>query len=159
MSLHLMVAFQWTVLYSGLSVSWLPPIFKNCPPSLLAHFCIIILSRSFHTGVQPTPWSWPSSVSFLKPLWVAGFFLNQGLNTFARCWQFTMLNCTRGVSPWDMCPKEPYWDFPGDPMIKTSPSNTRDSGLIPGQGANIIHASQPKYRKHNTAAMLQQRKL
>ena len=41
----------------------------------------------------------------------------------------------------------------------TSLSNTRDSGLIPGQGAKIIHASQPKYRKHKTAAILQQRKL
>ena len=158
-----MAAFQWTVLCSGFSAFWLSPIFKNCPPSLLAHFCSIILSRSFHTGVQPTPWSWSSSVSFLKPLWVAGFFLNQrlagGLNTFARCWQFTMLDCTHRVSPWDTCPKEPYWDFPGDPVIKTSPSNARDSGLIPGQGAKILHAFQPKYRKHKTTAILQQRKL
>ena len=42
-----------------------------------------------------------------------------------------MLDCTRGVSPWDTCPKEPYWDFPGDPVIKTSPSNTREKEMAP----------------------------
>ena len=31
------------------------------------------------------------------------------------------------------------WDFPGDPVVKTSPSNS-----IPGQGAKIPHTSWPK---------------
>ena len=30
-------------------------------------------------------------------------------------------------------------DFPGGPVVKTSPSNTADVGLIPGQGAEIQH--------------------
>ena len=32
-------------------------------------------------------------------------------------------------------------DFPGDPVVKTSPSNTGSVGSIPGRGANIPHAS------------------
>ena len=31
-------------------------------------------------------------------------------------------------------------------MVKTSPSNAGGTGLIPGQGAKIPHASQPKNR-------------
>jgi len=38
------------------------------------------------------------------------------------------------------------WDFPGSPAIKTLPSNAGDVGLIPGQGAKIPQASQPKRR-------------
>ena len=36
------------------------------------------------------------------------------------------------------------WDFPGCPMVKTSPSNAGGMGLIPGQGAGIPHASRLK---------------
>ena len=35
-------------------------------------------------------------------------------------------------------------DFPGGPVIKTSPSNAGDAGSIPGWGAKIPHASWPK---------------
>ena len=35
-------------------------------------------------------------------------------------------------------------DFPGGPVIKTSPSNAGGAGSIPGQGAKIPHASWPK---------------
>ena len=35
-------------------------------------------------------------------------------------------------------------DFPGCPVAKTLPSNAGAVGLIPGQGAEIPHASQPK---------------
>ena len=35
-------------------------------------------------------------------------------------------------------------DFPGGPVVKTSRSNARDVGLIPGRRAKILHASQPK---------------
>ena len=46
-------------------------------------------------------------------------------------------------------------DFPGGPVIKTSPSNARGMGSIPGQGAKISHSSQPKKKtKHETEAML-----
>ena len=31
--------------------------------------------------------------------------------------------------------------FPGDPVIKTWPSNAVSKGLIPGEGAKIPHAS------------------
>ena len=36
------------------------------------------------------------------------------------------------------------WDFPGGPVVKTSPSNAGDEGSIPGRGAKIPHASQPR---------------
>ena len=40
--------------------------------------------------------------------------------------------------------KENQRDFPDSPMVKTSPSNVGDMGLIPGWGAKIPHALQPK---------------
>ena len=33
------------------------------------------------------------------------------------------------------------WDFPPGPVVKTSPSNARGAGSIPGRGAGISHAS------------------
>ena len=36
------------------------------------------------------------------------------------------------------------WEFPGGPVVKTSPSNAGGAGSIPGQGAKIPHASWPK---------------
>ena len=35
-------------------------------------------------------------------------------------------------------------DFPGGPVVKTSPSNARDAGLIPGRRAKIPRALRPK---------------
>ena len=35
-------------------------------------------------------------------------------------------------------------DFPGGPVVKTSPSNAGGAGSIPGWGAKIPHASQPE---------------
>ena len=40
--------------------------------------------------------------------------------------------------------KDTHWDFPGDPVVKTSPSNAGGVGSFPGWGAKIPHASQPK---------------
>ena len=34
-------------------------------------------------------------------------------------------------------------DFPGGQVVKTSPSNAGGVGLIPGQGAKILHALWP----------------
>ena len=35
-------------------------------------------------------------------------------------------------------------DFPGSPVVKTSPSNAGGAGPIPGRGAKIPHALGPK---------------
>ena len=35
-------------------------------------------------------------------------------------------------------------DFPGGPVVKTSPSNAAGTDSIPGRGAKILHASKPK---------------
>ena len=40
-------------------------------------------------------------------------------------------------------------DFPGGPVVKTSPSNTGAVGSIPDWGAKISHASQWKNRTVN----------
>ena len=46
-------------------------------------------------------------------------------------------------------------DFPGGPVVKTSPSNAGGTGLIPGQGGKIPHTSRPKKPKHKkTEAIL-----
>ena len=39
-------------------------------------------------------------------------------------------------------------DFPGDPVVKTSPSNAGGAGLIPSWGASIPHASWQKKNQH-----------
>ena len=31
------------------------------------------------------------------------------------------------------------WDFPGSPVVKTSPSNAEGESLIPGEGAGTTH--------------------
>ena len=40
-------------------------------------------------------------------------------------------------------------DFPGGPVVKTSPSNAGGAGSIPGWGAKIPHVSGPKKPKQN----------
>ena len=37
-----------------------------------------------------------------------------------------------------------YTDFPGGPVVKTSPCNAGGTDSIPGRGAKIPHASWPK---------------
>ena len=39
-------------------------------------------------------------------------------------------------------------DFPGSPVAKTSASTAGDVGPVPGWGAKIPHALQPKKSKH-----------
>ena len=41
-------------------------------------------------------------------------------------------------------PKSNFRDFPGGPVVKTSPSNAGGVDRIPGQGAKIPHAFGPK---------------
>ena len=43
-------------------------------------------------------------------------------------------------------------DFPGRPVVKTSPSNAGGAGSIPGEGAKIPHASYGIKPKHKTEA-------
>ena len=40
--------------------------------------------------------------------------------------------------------KQEGGDFPGGPVVKTSPSNAGAAGSIPGRGAKIPHALGPK---------------
>ena len=40
-------------------------------------------------------------------------------------------------------------DFPGDPVVKTSPSNAEGAGSIPGWGVKISHASWLKNQNIN----------
>ena len=47
-----------------------------------------------------------------------------------------------------------YGNFPGGPVVETSPSNAGGSGTISGWGSKIPHASQEKKKKHNTEAIL-----
>ena len=47
-----------------------------------------------------------------------------------------------------------FRDFPGGPVLMTSPPNARGAGSIPGQGAKIPHASWPKVPKQKTGTIL-----
>ena len=46
------------------------------------------------------------------------------------------------------------WDFPGGPVVKTSPSNAAGMGLIPGWGAKIPTCLMAKEPKRKTEAIL-----
>ena len=46
-------------------------------------------------------------------------------------------------------------DFPGGPVVKTEPSNAGGKSSIPGQGAGISHASQPKDQNIKQATLWQ----
>ena len=53
-------------------------------------------------------------------------------------------------APWTLKIVKPlWWEFAGGSLVKTSPSNAGDVGSIPGQGARIPHASQPKTKTWN----------
>ena len=52
--------------------------------------------------------------------------------------------------------KEKPQDFPGGPVVKTSPSNAGGMDLIPGQVAKSPHALWPKKPKHKTGTTLKQ---
>lgn len=109
--------FKWTV-----PVFW-PFCILIAPPSLkiVLHPCWLIFVSSFFQSFLYRCSAHPDVMAFLCLLFKASLgsrFLLKSMPSgwtehLARCWQFTMLNCTCGVSPWDMCPKEPYWDFPG----------------------------------------------
>ena len=45
-------------------------------------------------------------------------------------------------------------DFPGGPVVKTSPSNAGGAGSIPGRGAKIPRDLWPKKPKHETETIL-----
>ena len=52
-------------------------------------------------------------------------------------------------------PKMSKRDFPGGPVVKTSPSNAGGVGSIPGWGARIPHTSWPKEKlKHRPEVVL-----
>ena len=44
-------------------------------------------------------------------------------------------------------------DFPGGPVVKTSPSNSGHMSFIPDWRVKIPHASWPKKPKHKTEAI------
>ena len=45
-------------------------------------------------------------------------------------------------------------DFPGNPVVKTSPSKAGGAGSKPGRGSRISYASWPNKSKHKTEAIL-----
>ena len=45
-------------------------------------------------------------------------------------------------------------DFPGGPVVKTSPSNAGGTGWISGRRAKIPHVLEAKNPKHNKKAIL-----
>ena len=45
-------------------------------------------------------------------------------------------------------------DFPGSPMVMTSPSDAGSVGLIPDRGAKIPRALQPKNQKNISEAIV-----
>ena len=47
-------------------------------------------------------------------------------------------------------------DFPGGPVVKTSPSSAGGVGLIPSWGVKIPQASRPRKPNHKMEAILQQ---
>ena len=56
------------------------------------------------------------------------------------------------VNEQKICQESHIRDFPGGPVVKNSPSNSGDVGLIPGQGTKILYAAgqlSPQATYHN----------
>ena len=68
---------------------------------------------------------------------------------FEVLWHMMLLSCSLYFSIISFLKGMLSWDFPGGPVVKTSPSKAGGMGLIPGQGANIAHA-----RTQTTEAIL-----
>ena len=45
------------------------------------------------------------------------------------------------LNSWNKKNSKNHGDFPGGPVVKTSPSNTGSEGSIPGRGTKIPHAA------------------
>ena len=61
---------------------------------------------------------------------------------------------SKAVLPRNLCPvpsasEELIRDFPGSPVVKTSPSNAGGAGSIPGLGAKISHVLRQKNQNIN----------
>ena len=51
-----------------------------------------------------------------------------------------------GRDPGNRILKKLSWDFPGSPVVKSSPTNARSASSTPGWGIKILHASPPKQK-------------
>ena len=47
-----------------------------------------------------------------------------------------------GLSMWIKKKKKHFWDFPGGPVLKNTPANAGDTGLIPGPMRSSVCAPQ-----------------
>ena len=126
-------------------------------------YCAYSLSR---VGLFATPWTVahqaPQSMgSSRKEYWsvflpTQGIFPTQGLNPgLLHCRQILYQLSYQGSPTPDEADAiitlpsslKMTRAFPGGPVIKTSPSNAGDVGLIPGRGAEISHALWSKTNK------------
>ena len=60
------------------------------------------------------------------------------------------------LTPWFGPLKTHFGDFPGSPVVKTSPSSVEGAGSLPGEGATILHSTclMAKNPKHKTEAIV-----
>ena len=70
--------------------------------------------------------------------------LKKGQEGVSENWESTQLNTSRYYSCFPNLKIYQIWDFPGGPVVKTSPSNAGGAGSIPGRGAGILCASWPE---------------
>ena len=58
-----------------------------------------------------------------------------------------MNRSTPGLPVQNICVKSVPGNYPGGPIVKTLPSTEMGVVFIPGQGAEIPHASEPKQQQ------------
>ena len=68
---------------------------------------------------------------------------------FEVLWHMMLLSCSLYFSIISFLKGMLSWDFPGGPVVKTSPSKARGVGLIPGWGTKSPQALQPKNQNKN----------
>ena len=149
--------------------SWLCCFSMYPPPFTYKSSCLLIGAGwgvGLWTGVRPSPpvagiWN-KANFPFHQPCLFIGFWVASSWTpTFGNtAWQLMgLLNLRTHVflivlrnflyycfvsSPSYLLFANIFWDFPGGPVVKTSPSNAGDVGSISDWGAKIPHASQPK---------------
>ena len=129
---------------------------EGCCPSLLATHCSPLCPQMNHstTGQKLCP-QMNHSTTGQKLKWCAAS--KPKPSAFGACVSHSVVSASlqphglwpaRLLHPWDFpgkntlvtATKTSFWDFCSGPMVKNSPSNTGEAGLIPGQETKIPHA-------------------
>ena len=102
-------------------------------------------------GERPGGINWETGIDIYTLLYIKQIINKDLLNSTGNSTQYSIMTYMGKESKKEWI----YGDFPGGPVVKTSPSHAGGVGSIPGRGAKIPHASpRAEKPKHKTEAIL-----